>query len=330
MSDDEQHYRLSRRNVLAGLGSVGLASASAGLGTTALLGDTETFEDNTITAGTMDARLDWQQRYRRGNETEYVNAYPDRYKNDPDDPDQLLTNSSPVEEPDGIQDPIRTRDDVASSTYETSYGDLGETDRTVVEQRYRDQFADSPNFVVEGPVIDLDDVKPGDSGSVAYSVHLFDEPGYVWLGGSLDDNSEGAVTEPELDAAAEDDPGDGSSAGELLDAVEVTLWYDDGDETRESDETPPERPLVFEGTLGGLLATVDDGIPLDGDPGTAGRDCFPQDQPGDEQVRYVGFEWELPASVGNVVQGDSVTFDLTFAAVQCRNNDGTTNPFTEG
>ncbi len=319
MTDDKQHYRLSRRNVLAGLGSVGLASAGAGLGTTAYLNDTETFEDNTITAGTMDARLNWQQTYNRGNGTEYVNAFPDRYENDPNNPDELLTNSPPVEEPDGIQDPIRTRDDVAMDVHGTPYGDLDEADRVDVEQTYREQFVDPPSFVVEGPVIDLDDVKPGDSGSVAYSVHLFDEPGYVWLGGSLDANREGAVTEPELDAPVEDDPVDGSSAGELLDAIEVTLWYDDGDET----------PLVFEGTLGELLAAVGDGLPLDGNPETAGRDCFPQDQPGDEQVRYVGFEWTLPASVGNAVQGDSVTFDLTFAAVQCRNNDGTMSPFTE-
>ena len=329
MTDDTHHYRLSRRTALAGLGSAGLASAGAGVGTTALLSDSETFEDNTISAGRMDARLDWQQKRDRGNGTEYVNAYPDRYTNDPDDPDELLTNSPPVEEPDGIQDPIRTRDDVAGEQYGTPYGDLSETDRVVVEQTYRDQFADSPNFAVEGPIIDLDDVKPGDSGSVTYSIHLFDEPGYVWLGGSLDANSEGAVVEPELDAAAEDDPGDGSSAGELPETIEVTLWYDDGDEELESDETPPERPLVFEGTLGELLAAVDDGLPLDGNPATAERDCFPQDQPGDEQVRYLGFEWTLPASVGNVVQGDSVTFDLTFAAVQCRNNDGTTSPFTE-
>ncbi|QKY21035.1 hypothetical protein B4589_011850 [Halolamina sp. CBA1230] len=329
MSDDRQHYRLSRRTVLAGLGGVGLASASAGLGTTALLSDSETFEDNTITAGAMDARLDWQQKYDRGNGTEYVNAFPDRYKNDPNNPDELDTNSPPVEEPDGIQDPIRTRDDVVEDMHGTAYGDLDEADRVAVEQAYREQFANSPNFVVEGPVIDLDDVKPGDFGSVTYSMHLFDEPGYVWLGGSLDANSEGAVVEPELDAAAEDDPGDGSSAGELPDAIEVTLWYDDGDEDRESDETPPERPLVFEGTLGELLAAVDDGIPLDGHPETADRDCFPQDQPEDEQARYLGFEWTLPASVGNVVQGDSVTFDLTFAAVQCRNNDGATSPFTE-
>ncbi|WP_435117893.1 SipW-dependent-type signal peptide-containing protein [Halolamina sp. C58] len=191
MSDDRHHYRLSRRNVHVGVDSVGLASAGASLGTTAFLSETETFEENTITAKAMDARRDWEQKCHRDNRTEYVSAFPEQYENDPNSRDELRTNSPAVE-----------------------------------------------------------------------------------------------------------------------------------------DETPPERPFVFEGTLGELLTAVDDGIPLDGHPDTTDRDCFPQDQPGDEQVRYRGFEWAPPASVGNVVPGDSVTFDLTFVAVQRRNNDGTTSPVT--
>ncbi|MFW6458642.1 MAG: SipW-dependent-type signal peptide-containing protein [Halodesulfurarchaeum sp.] len=49
-----QLYRLSRRKMLGGLGAIGLASAGAGLGTSALFSDTETFEDNSLTAGTLD------------------------------------------------------------------------------------------------------------------------------------------------------------------------------------------------------------------------------------------------------------------------------------
>ncbi|WP_082678871.1 SipW-dependent-type signal peptide-containing protein [Halobacterium sp. CBA1132] len=46
--------KLTRRRVLAGLGTIGVAGAAAGLGTSAYLNDTESFEDNTITAGTLD------------------------------------------------------------------------------------------------------------------------------------------------------------------------------------------------------------------------------------------------------------------------------------
>ncbi|WP_049984492.1 SipW-dependent-type signal peptide-containing protein [Halorubrum sp. BV1] len=52
MNDDT--IGLSRRKMLVGLGAVGVASAGAGLGTTAYFNDTETFEDNTLTAGELD------------------------------------------------------------------------------------------------------------------------------------------------------------------------------------------------------------------------------------------------------------------------------------
>ncbi|MDZ5811351.1 SipW-dependent-type signal peptide-containing protein [Halorubrum sp. AD140] len=52
MNDDT--IGLSRRKMLVGLGAVGVASAGAGLGTTAYFNDTETFENNTLTAGELD------------------------------------------------------------------------------------------------------------------------------------------------------------------------------------------------------------------------------------------------------------------------------------
>jgi predicted ribosomally synthesized peptide with SipW-like signal peptide len=52
MNDDT--IGLSRRKMLVGLGAVGVASAGAGLGTTAYFNDTETFENNELTAGSLD------------------------------------------------------------------------------------------------------------------------------------------------------------------------------------------------------------------------------------------------------------------------------------
>lgn len=51
MPDDKQ-FALSRRQALGGLGVIGAASVGAGLGTTALFSDTESFNNNSITAGT--------------------------------------------------------------------------------------------------------------------------------------------------------------------------------------------------------------------------------------------------------------------------------------
>lgn len=332
MTGDNRLYRLSRRKALAGLGTVGAASATAGLGTSAYFSDTEGVEDNTLTAGAMDARLDWQQVYDGPNGREYVSAYPDEFRNDPNDPDELATNSPPIEESDGIQDPIKSRDDCAADMGASSYADLSEIDRLRAERHYRDQFADSSNLVVEGPIVEIDDAKPGDRGAVNYSVHLFDEPGYVWLRGAPTRVAENGHAEPEASS-----PGETGSAAEsmtttraatlddllashieLLDAVRTRLWYDlDNDETIDGTEQQ-----FFAGTLRELFEPLRDGIPLDGDPSTPGRDCFPRDRPGDEQVRYVGFEWWIPTGVGNEIQGDSVTFDLEFYAEQCRHNEG--------
>ncbi|WP_218054136.1 SipW-dependent-type signal peptide-containing protein, partial [Halorubrum sp. SD626R] len=52
MNDDK--IGLSRRKMLVGLGAVGVASAGAGLGTTAYFNDTESFENNELTAGSLD------------------------------------------------------------------------------------------------------------------------------------------------------------------------------------------------------------------------------------------------------------------------------------
>ena len=52
MNDDT--IGLSRRKMLVGLGAVGVASAGAGLGTTAYFNDTETFANNELTAGSLD------------------------------------------------------------------------------------------------------------------------------------------------------------------------------------------------------------------------------------------------------------------------------------
>ncbi|MFC5366397.1 SipW-dependent-type signal peptide-containing protein [Salinirubrum litoreum] len=56
-------FDISRREVLAGLGTIGIASAGAGLGTTAYFSDREDFQDNTLTAGELDLKVDWQEHY---------------------------------------------------------------------------------------------------------------------------------------------------------------------------------------------------------------------------------------------------------------------------
>lgn len=54
----DQEFELSRRNALIGLGTVGVASAGAGLGTTAYFSDQEQFTGNTIQAGEFGLTVD--------------------------------------------------------------------------------------------------------------------------------------------------------------------------------------------------------------------------------------------------------------------------------
>ncbi|MDG5759186.1 SipW-dependent-type signal peptide-containing protein [Natronococcus sp. A-GB1] len=54
----KKNLEISRRKALAGFGVVGVASAGAGLGTTAYFSDQEEFDENTITAGEFGLTVD--------------------------------------------------------------------------------------------------------------------------------------------------------------------------------------------------------------------------------------------------------------------------------
>lgn len=228
---DDKKIGLSRRKLLAGLGAVGVASAGAGLGTTAYFNDEETFANNILQAGEFDLKVDWQHTYYGAMEDDvyaeagrpYVSAFPDS-------------------DGDGVRDELMTRSEIADA----------ETDLTVeeAEEAYRAQFADLPNDFDE-PLINLDDVKPGDSGCVSLSLHLFDNPGHIWLGARNVSMSENGQTEPEaeVDETAEGD-------GELAEKVNARLWYDDGN---------CELDSGFEGDTAEVVAVLDRSGSMDND-----------------------------------------------------------------
>ena len=62
-SDNNNRLELSRRKILGSVGAVGAAGAAAGLGTSALFSDEESFENNSITAGELDLKVDWEEHY---------------------------------------------------------------------------------------------------------------------------------------------------------------------------------------------------------------------------------------------------------------------------
>jgi len=58
MTDNNKKMELTRRKILASTGAVGVAGAAAGFGTSALFSDEEAFNNNEITAGTLDMSVD--------------------------------------------------------------------------------------------------------------------------------------------------------------------------------------------------------------------------------------------------------------------------------
>lgn len=148
--------------------------------------------------------------------------------------------------------------------------------------------------------LSLGDLKPGDSGYFELCLKVVSNPAWVWLSADLTANSDGADTEPELEV-------DTTADGDLAAAIDATLVGADG-------------TVITEGSLKAVIDFLaSGGVCLDYDDS---QTYFPPDN----EV-CVRIEWELPASVGNVIQGDNVKFDLMLAAEQYRHNSDPTSPF---
>ena len=248
---DQRKLALSRRQLLGGLGAVGAASAGAGLGTTALFSDEESFEGNTITAGTLDLVVDA--------------SIPD----------------------DGINDEWAGA--IGFSGYDAS-ADGG-----------------------PGTAVSLGDMKPGDWVLLCYNITVKTNPACLGLAVENTADDENSVTEPE----AGDDPNNTSpqptddidGQGELAGSLNAAI-YDDLDES------------ALDGTLAGAESALSNELL----GGVTLQDVWDTFDGGDAIAADTqSFDFyvllELPTSVGNEVQSDSVEWDFVFDAVQSRNND---------
>jgi len=202
MTNDTTTPDLSRRKLLAGIGAVGVASAGAGLGTSAYFSDTEELTNNSLTAGTLDLKLDYKSTYMGGpGRLEAVQAmgYPDA--EDLGDGRYLL--------------------DQAPST-----ADMQDWEDLVQGEEFDFCSPEADEFLVNGdemPIFSLEDIKPGDTGEVTISIHICDNPAFLQLSGAITENGENEQNDPELEAEGEDTDG----IGELADAIEVCVWYDE-------------------------------------------------------------------------------------------------------
>jgi predicted ribosomally synthesized peptide with SipW-like signal peptide len=310
MTDDS--IELTRRTVLAGLGAAGVASAGAGLGTSAFFSDGETFTNNSLVAGELDMKVG------------YSAHYSDWSPDEGEGVDVVMWDGAPDTTGDADDLPGDYSGLPADAAWLVAVDDpeqfLANTQRADVGSASCDGGTDSDDL--ERVAIDVTDVKPGDFGEVTFDFALCDNPGYVWMQGDLVSAAENGYSEPEM--KDDDESGDADGDGEddrveLLDVVQAAVWVDDGNDYQNGDET-----VVLSGSLGYVLGALGlgRGLGLDGDidaadGGGMGRNCF---SAGNDHS--VAFAWWVPVDHGNEIQTDSATFDLGFYTVQCWHNDG--------
>ncbi|WP_049984810.1 SipW-dependent-type signal peptide-containing protein [Halobellus rufus] len=264
----EHEFDLTRRKVLGSIGAIGAASAGAGLGTSALFNDQESFEENTITAGTLDLKVDWEEHYYDGSSGgEYV-SYSDPEDGsvgfpDPEDPQiwideddipAFMTATSieafPDPNNDGVQE-MQYVGDNGEFVYDACEdgADLPQHLDPTADGALRTDNDDTYDEEVK-PLVSLDDVKPGDFGELTLSFHLCDNPGYVWLQAANVSEDGGANPEPE-----------GENDENLAEKIRTVWWYDSRGDNVLQTNCEEKLYLVDSGTDPTTLfeVTLDDG-----------------------------------------------------------------------
>ncbi len=214
------------------------------------------------------------------------------------------------------------------------------------ESYYNGAFSTSTSWSASDLTVqkffDFLDLKPGDVGEDTISLHVDNNDAYLCANVKLTSNDDNGLTEPEAQVDATDGPGN----GELASAANFVWWADDGDNVLESNEQ-----VISQGPIGALglqgsttVALADSGSNIwTGQGGPV---------PGSETL-YIGKAWcfgnltpsplaqdglgttspRTPANstggiscdgskLDNSTQSDSLTADVTFTAVQARNNPG--------
>lgn len=151
----------------------------------------------------------------------------------------------------------------------------------------------------------FNDVKPGDQGENTISVHVTSNDAWVCAMVSNLTNDDNGINEPESAV----DTTDGAGNGELAQSMNWIVWRDDGaggGTAGNNIQDGSEATLTSGHPANGVLALYDS---ITGTGPLLGN-----------HTGYIGVKWELPATVGNEVQTDSMTGDVSFSAVQSRNN----------
>ena len=198
-----------------------------------------------------------------------------------------------------------------TSTLETATtADLRLEWREIYNGRLLESTNGTASEAPDGPVISLGNILPADTGSLSVRLQISPEG---------DDSESDLAIAPTLTLT----PTTEFSSPGLQEYIQSAIWYDTGTFDVEafgaenSDRDPGEQLVHPEanGSLGTVLTALESGVTLDASPGRPGSDCLTS-----ENSVTITFGWSFPPDQPNInaVQGDSVGFDIQFAAVACQ------------
>ncbi|WP_435332573.1 hypothetical protein [Haloarchaeobius sp. TZWWS8] len=265
---------LSRRQVLAGLGTLGVATAGAGLGTTAFFRDDERLA-GWYDAGLVDLKLDYRTTYRPWERYDLQQVPGDQRPPVIPGTGGMTYELAAVPRFNGENEPPLTHEEWGRLVREmvVCEGEPG------YDRELDAQLVDGE----AGMFVDLDDLKPKDEGETTFSLHLCGNPAYLLVRSLAEDGNgnplprfpESETTEPEREAGDDSATENGDNAmgdGELADYMHVTIFVDGDCDNREEQGADL---VLYAGSLRGWLDLLDDqgAVALPGDS-TALTGCF--------------------------------------------------------
>lgn len=299
---EENRFEITRRRILLSSGAVGIAGAGAGLGTSALFSDEESFTNNSITAGTLDLAV----------EATVVATVDSEYWN------------TTVE----LEGNSQTADGAAVDAA-LDIGDGKPGDWLIICFKITNEQNPGYVQVSSASLVDNENgvTEPEKEGDGENNSQPGPDPGA----------GDGELAEKLLatvwDSVTADPPADTSSRSEL-NGLQFPTNEAGGDRpshswtaNREEDGNVPNNDGIDYTNLSQAGGNFSNGIVLrddGGNPLPIGTD-EDVDGPASEEAPGVFYLLlEIPTEIGNEIQSDSVELDLIFEAEQVRNND---NPF---
>jgi len=150
------------------------------------------------------------------------------------------------------------------------------------------------------------DIKPGDHGEATISLHVIDND--AWLCWHIKNYTRG----PGITTGPEPTPDN----GELAQNMNTKIWVDEGTtpgwqgkgvDPGEGDNIwQPNEDIIYEGIMHDFINNSNNWL---GPTHLIGCETY-----------YIGWAWEVPATVGNIIQDDWINFDVEFYVEQYRNN----------